>query len=712
MIQDCFITVPPGLEDLLAEELRQLGADQVRPGRAGVWVKGELTQIYRFCLWSRLANRVLLTLSEFPSFDAEDLYAGVRAIPWDQHLAPEASLAVDFTGTNERITNTHYGALRVKDAVVDWFRERYHLRPWVDTQHPDLRLHLHLHLDRARLSLDLSGDSLHRRGYRTQGGEAPLKENLAAALLRRAGWPGIAAAMGPLVDPMCGSGTLPIEALLMATDWAPGLLRESFGFLRWRGHEPQLWQALLEEAQARKAEGLTRTPPIFGYDADAGAVRRARENAARAGVSHLIRLEHRDLGDLTAPPGQGLLIVNPPYGERLGELEALEPLYARLGERLKASFQGWQAAVFTGNPELGKQMGLRAKRWHAFLNGAIECRLLRFEVESESFVSPGPRPPPPLIIPDLDSHPFANRLRKNLRHLRRWAKREGVSCYRVYDADIPEYAAALDVYEDWLHLQEYAPPADIDPAKAEFRWRELVAIVPEVMEIPGERLFLKRRQRQKGAAQYRKQADLGQFHQVHEGEAVFWVNFTDYLDTGLFLDHRLTRGLLHGWAAGKHFLNLFCYTGTASVQAALGGAASTTSVDLSAVYLDWAERNLALNRLPSRRHRLIQADCREWIQAERSTYDLIFLDPPTFSNSKRMEGTFDVQRDHVPLLQDCLARLAPGGSLIFSTNARRFQLDSAALAGIGIQDLSAATLPEDFKRHPRIHRCWKFRLGG
>lgn len=712
MIQHGFVTVPPGLEDLLAEELRQLGADQVRPGRAGVWVKGELAQLYRFCLWSRLANRVLLALSEFPCLDAEDLYVGVRAIPWDQHLAPDASLAVDFTGTNEHITNSHYGALRVKDAVVDWFRERYRVRPGVDTQHPDLRLHLHLHLDRARLSLDLSGDSLHRRGYRSEGGEAPLKENLAAALLLRAGWPGIAASGGPLVDPMCGSGTLPIEAVLMATDWAPGLLRDAFGFLRWRGHEPQLWRALLDEARERKAEGLTKVPPIFGYDADERAVRRARENAARAGVSHLIRLEHRDLGDLNAPPGTGLLIVNPPYGERLGELEALEPLYAQLGERLKASFQGWRAAVFTGNPELGKQMGLQAKRWHALLNGAIECRLLRFEVEPENFVSPGPRPPPPLILPDLDSHPFANRLRKNLRHLRRWAQREGVSCYRVYDADIPEYAAALDVYEDWLHLQEYAPPADIDPAKAERRWRELAAIVPEVMGIPPERLFLKRRQRQKGAAQYQKQADLGLFHQVHEGKAVFWVNFTDYLDTGLFLDHRLTRGWLHGWAAGKHFLNLFCYTGTATVQAALGGAASTTSVDLSAVYLDWAERNLELNRLPERRHRLIQADCREWIQAERSTYDLIFLDPPTFSNSKRMEGTFDVQRDQVPLLQDCLARLAPGGSLIFSTNARRFQLDSAAFAGVEIQDLSAASLPEDFKRHPRIHRCWKFRLGG
>ncbi len=351
---------------------------------------------------------------------------------------------------------------------------------------------------------------------------------------------------------------------------------------------------------------------------------------------------------------------------------------------------------------------------------------------------------------------FANRLRKNLKHLGRWARREGVQCYRLYDADLPDYAVAVDVYEQWVHLQEYAPPKQIDAAKAEQRWQAVLATVPMVLEIPAERLFCKVRQRQKGTAQYEKQAASGQFYEVREGKAVFWVNFTDYLDTGLFLDHRLTRALVGQLAHGKHVLNLFAYTASASVHAALGGALSTTSVDMSRTYLDWARRNLTRNGFGERNHRLIQADCMAWLTTPlaepvearstplaepvkarstplaepvearstplaepveaRSTplaepvearYGLIFLDPPTFSNSKRMREVMDIQRDHVKLIRAAVARLEPDGILLFSNNARHFQLDQAALSDLHCEDLSAATLPEDFKRNPRIHCCWK-----
>lgn len=307
---------------------------------------------------------------------------------------------------------------------------------------------------------------------------------------------------------------------------------------------------------------------------------------------------------------------------------------------------------------------------------------------------------------------FANRLRKNLRHLGKWARREGITCYRLYDADLPEYAVALDLYEGWAHLQEYAPPPSVDPERAAQRLRDVVAAIPPLLEIPPERLVLKVRRRQKGTAQYQRQAATGHFHEVHEGGLGFLVNLTDYLDTGLFLDHRPTRALVRELASGARVLNLFAYTGTATVYAAAGGAAATTSVDMSAVYLDWARRNLAGNGFSEgRRHRLLQEDCLAWLAARHpDRFDLIFLDPPTFSNSKRMGArTFEVQRDHAPLLAAASRLLAPGGILLFSNNFRQFRLDRAALPGLAVEEITPRTIPPDFQRNPRIHNCWLIR---
>ncbi len=387
-------------------------------------------------------------------------------------------------------------------------------------------------------------------------------------------------------------------------------------------------------------------------------------------------------------------------------------MYAELGDRLKARFAGWRAAVFTGNPEYGKRMGLRAVKTNVFHNGPLECRLLQFQVEPQFFVdrNAADRFTRATVLEHAvaaGAEGFVNRLRKNLRHLGRWAEREGVSCYRLYDADLPEYAVAVDRYEHWLHVQEYAPPPTVDPARAQERLEQVMAVLPAVLELPPEHIFLKVRQRQKGASQYQKQAGQGHFHEVREGPARLLVNFTDYLDTGLFLDHRPTRQLLRELADGRRFLNLFGYTGAATVHTALGGATHTTTVDLSANYLDWARRNLELNGFHGPRHELIRADCRQWLIWARDRYDLIFLDPPTFSNSKRLEATFDVQRDHVDLIRRTLRVLAPGGALIFSTNSRKFRLDADALADLRIEDWSRRTLPPDFARDPKIHQCWR-----
>ncbi len=707
-----FATAPKGVEPLLAEELQALGAKSVAPGRGGVTFEGTLAVGYRACLWSRTANRVLLPIAGFVAVDAGSLYEGVHGIPWEEHLAVDGTLVVDFTATGSYFTHSRFGAQKVKDAIVDRFRERFGRRPSVDRQHPDLRVNCYALKDRVTLSLDLSGESLHRRGYREASVIAPLKENLAAALLLKAGWLDIARAGGVFVDPLCGSGTLPIEAAWMAADVAPGLLRERWGFSRWRQHDPSTWEALLVEARQRRDTGLAKALPVWGYDRDARAIRGALINAGGAGVAKLIHFECGDLNQVAAPEGRGLVMANPPYGERLGDLPELESLYAQLGDMLKQRFEGWKAAVFTGNSELGKRMGLRARKINAFYNGALQCKLLGFSVESGYFVrdrgqGTGGEVTAGRVVLDEGAESFANRLRKNLRVLGRWARRQDIHCYRLYDADIPEYAVALDLYEDWVHVQEYEPPRSVDQDKARLRLAQVMAVIPDVLEVPPAQVFLKVRKRQKGSDQYEKIASDGEFHEVREGPCRFWVNFTDYLDTGLFLDHRLTRQLVGKLAEGRRFLNLFAYTGAASVYAALGGARSTLTLDMSRTYLDWAQRNLALNGISGPHHEILRADCLTWLDQARERFDLIFLDPPTFSNSKRMEENFDVQRDHVALIMKAMGLLAEGGILIFSSNFRRFKMDREALETLHVQDITRQTLSKDFERNPRIHHCWR-----
>ena len=712
-----FAPCPKGLESLLAEELRTLGANGVRETRAGVAFAGDLAIGYRACLWSRLASRVLLTIARFPVERAEALYAGVQAIDWRQHLRTDGTLAVDCSGSAPGITHTNFGALKAKDAIVDQLRDSSGARPTIDVERPDVRVNVHLHHSEAMLGIDLSGESLHRRGYRTEAGEAPLKENLAAAILLRAEWPAVANQGGALIDLMCGSGTLLIEGALMAADIAPGLTRDYFGFLYWLGHDAAAWEALLAEARARRDAGTAMMPPIRGYDQDMRAIRTARANAARAGVDDWIQFERRALAECTGEShASGLVLVNPPYGERLGEAEELPALYRELGEQLRQHFAGWRAGVFTGNPELGRHMGLRAKRYHTLLNGSIECRLLHFEITEEWFV----REPSGRVFeirPGSSAEMFANRLRKNLQHLGRWARRQDISCYRLYDADLHEYNLAIDIYESdrkYVHVQEYEAPDTIDPDKARQRLRHALAVIPLVLEIAPEQMFFKQRRRQAGGTQYEKLSESGVFHEVREGPCRLLVNFTDYLDTGLFLDHRATRTMVGELARGKRFLNLFCYTASATVHAGLAGATSTTSVDMSHTYLDWARRNLELNGLQGRAHELVQADVLRWLGDYRGPrFGVIFLDPPTFSRSKRMVETLDVQRDHATLIRDAAALLEPGGVLIFSTNFRKFRVDAGALVGLTVQDITRKTLPKDFERNPKIHQCFRItRAGG
>lgn len=711
-------TAPRGLADLAAREMRALGVDELAERTTGVRFAGELRQGYNVCLWSRVASRVLLEIADFQAPDTDSFYARARAIDWRMHLDPAGTLACEFTGQHPTITHSQFGALKLKDAICDQLRESCGARPDIALERPDVRVVVHASGPRVLLCIDLAGEGLHRRGYRQRSGEAPLRENLAAGMLLRAGWQDIAAGGGAFLDPMCGSGTLPIEAAMIAADIAPGLGRDYWGFARWRGHDASAWQELLIAARTRRRSALPNA--IRGRDRDPTVLRIAAANAERAGVAALVTFEAGAVSTARPAGGvSGLVCTNPPYGARLGDEAAARAAHRELGAVLREHFAGWQAAVLTGAGEGAHDLGLRTFRTHELWNGALPCRLLRVDLTDPGAPAREPgeaRAPDPELAASPGAKMFGNRLTKNLRLLGKAARQAQVSCYRIYDADMPEYALAIDRYQEvdsgavHLYVQEYAAPDSIEPAAAARRRAEALAALPGAAQVEPANIHLRVRRRQRGASQYTRINQAGQYHCVAEHGLKFLVNFSDYLDTGLFLDHRLTRQRLGMAAAGRRFLNLFCYTASATVHAAAGGARQSLSIDLSSTYLDWAARNFRINELARDAHELLQADCREWLStANTASWDLIFLDPPTFSNSKRMTGVLDTQRDHVMLIEQCMRLLAPGGLLLFSTNAQRFKLDAAISERWAVEDISAATIPFDFKRNPHIHRAYELR---
>ncbi|CAG9414929.1 Ribosomal RNA large subunit methyltransferase K/L [Providencia alcalifaciens] len=692
-----FASTARGLEELLKTELEALGASQCKVAQGGVYFQADDRVMYQSLLWSRLASRILLPLSDFDVYSDLDLYLGVQAIDWSEIFSVNDTFVVHFTGTNEEIRNSQYGALRVKDGIVDSFVRKLDQRPDVARQEADIRINVYLNKERASVALDLSGDSLHIRGYRDLAGQAPLKETLAAAIISRSGWQ----KNTPMVDPMCGSGTLLIEAAMIAADRAPGLYRQHWGFNAWLKHNPELWREVVTEAQVRFRQGLKDTTSRFyGFDIDKRVLDMARANARRAGLQDLITFNHGDAAALENPVKtdiKGTIISNPPYGERLESEPALIALHSQFGRIVKARFPGWRLSIFSASPELLSCLQLRSEREFKAKNGPLDCVQKNYqlaETPSETIAE---------ISPD-----FANRLRKNQKKLAKWAKQQGIECYRLYDADLPEYNVAVDIYGDKVVIQEYAPPKTVDERKARQRLFDVITATMNVLELTSNQLILKTRQRQKGKQQYEKLAQKDDFFLVNEYNAKLLVNLTDYLDTGLFLDHRIARRMLGEMSRGKDFLNLFCYTGTATVHAGLGGAKSTTSVDMSRTYLEWAEKNLQANQLTGRQHRLMQADCLNWLANSDEQFDLIFIDPPTFSNSKRMDGTFDVQRDHVQLITNLKRMLRRGGTVMFSNNKRGFKMDLEALTELGLkaQEITAKTLSEDFARNRQIHNCW------
>ena len=710
-MKQLFATTARGFEELLKSELTELGAQDAKVAQGGVHYWADDETLYRTLLWSRLSSRILLPIVQAKVFSDLDLYSAVVGVNWLDYFDEKVHFFVDFNGTNQEIRHTQFGAMRVKDGIVDYFERHGRARPNVDKEQPDIRIHAYLNRDDVVLSLDLSGDALHMRGYREDTGKAPLRETLAAAIVLRSGWQ----RGTPLVDPMCGSGTLLIEAAQMEAQIAPQLYRLHWGFDFWQGHNQAAWEKVKEEALAlaeaeKQRENL---PHFYGFDLDHRVLQKAKQNAKNAGVAHLMQWQQGDVAAIKNPSPNvaGTVICNPPYGERLGTTPALIALYSVFGQRLKQQFAGWNASIFSGEPSLLDCLRLRSHRQFKAKNGPLDCVQKNYQIAEraeQSAVENALEFDRTSSVSSDVAVDFANRLQKNIKKIEKWAKQQGLDAYRLYDADLPEYNLAVDRYADHIVVQEYAAPKNIDENKARQRLLDAVNATLNVTGIETNKLILKVRQKQKGTNQYEKLANKGEYFYVNEYGAKLWVNLTDYLDTGLFLDHRLTRKMLGEMAQGKDFLNLFAYTGSATVHAALGKAKSTTTVDMSNTYLNWAEQNLLLNDIEGKLHKLIQADCLQWLEKCDRQFDLIFVDPPTFSNSKRMEDSWDVQRDHIKLMKNLKRILRPNGTIVFSNNKRGFKMDFAKLEELGLSavEISHKTLPLDFERNKQIHNCW------
>lgn len=839
-LHEFYASCPEGFETALADELRGMGLRQVRPLKGRVAFAGSPADAERACLWSRLASRIFVVLGRFACANAEDLYEATRSIAWERILRAGATIAVTARGTNDELRNSHFAALRVKDALCDRMLEVEGRRPNVDTDDPDARISLTLRGNRASIQFDLSGDPLFKRlpreATRTHAAHV-LRPNYAALACAQGNWQEICSAaltntkdaMGDedtaapadgsasangsalagstaerptptlpvMIDACCAGGGVVLEAASILADRAPGLERRNWGFQSWSEHDAAAWRELLDEADRRAELAQGRVARIVATDPSGDAVACARRVLKAAGLADRVIFAQPDLDKISRklmmpaccggePRGFVFLDTTETAISKMSRvLDLATSLHAGAcgADPVRAMLSTMPTVALTRDDLLIRTLGEPARSLRVMPNNE-EAELAVFSAANgaisagegnvaagdstpaedavESSVAPSPATtlidlgdgkPCPVLIPE--SEQFARRLRKVAKLRRKWAQREGVTCYRVYDADLPDYSAAIDLYEGsaatpgrWLVIAEYAAPREVDPSLAEARLLDILTLAPRILQVDPDNVFAKARIRSRGGSQYGKQAGgsnpgkggkprgtrggsasnrpsqgagsgtpsdirTRRLPLIEEGGLTFAVNFNDYLDTGIFLDHRITRGLVREHARGKRFfLNLFAYTGTATCYAADAGVEETVTVDLSNTYLDWAERNMEQNGFVGPDHHYVRADVMSWIRDMRQTrnrWDLIFCDPPTFSNSSKMgRRTWDVQRDHVELLVGLSRLLSREGEAIFSCNLRTFRpdIEELARAGVVLTDITDETIPEDFARNKKIHHCY------
>ena len=731
-----------GLEAIVKRELAALGYDGRVVGPGWIEFEGGPDAICRANLWLRTADRVLVRVARFPAADFDALFEGTKALPWERWIPADGQFPVNGRSIRSQLSSVPACQRAVKRAIVDRLLSGHHTTTLVETA-AVYKVEIGLLQDEATLTIDTTGPSLHKRGYRQAASRAPLKETLAAALVTLSFW----RPERPLWDPFCGSGTISIEAALMGRNIAPGS-RRSFVSEGWPLVPSEIWHNAREEARDLVREPFNER--LMSTDFDGRVLQFARTNAEHAGVAELIHFQQREFRDISSKRQHGCVIMNPPYGERLGDQREHESLYRSMPKILRR-LATWSHFVLTSYPNFEQLIQREADRRRKLYNGRIECTYYQFH---------GPRPGEKISRDDVaivsdsaevdglhdgnlagevgqqrapsapvsqitrgevkpvfgglnnkareQAELFRRRLVKRARHLRRWPGKQAIHCFRLYERDIPEIPLVVDRLEDHLHITEYERPHDRDLAQ-HADWLDLMCqTAGEALEVSKTKVFLKRRQRPSSGQQYSRLGEAGYELVIREGGIRLLLNLSDYVDTGLFLDHRITRSMVRDEVLKRRFLNLFAYTGSFTVYAADGGARQTTTVDTSRNYLDWAQRNLALNRLNSEQHQFVRYDARKYLRELPPSveFDVVVADPPTFSNRKGEEEYWAVQDHHVELLQLIGCHLTNQGIVYFSTNFRRFKLDEPALPEFAIREISTQTVPPDF-RNRRIHRCWR-----
>ncbi|MCP4377898.1 MAG: bifunctional 23S rRNA (guanine(2069)-N(7))-methyltransferase RlmK/23S rRNA (guanine(2445)-N(2))-methyltransferase RlmL, partial [bacterium] len=603
-----------GLEAVVVRELKVLGYSAKIPSVGRIAFEGDEAAIFRANTWLRCADRVLIEVGSFKATDFGELFDRTNELPWEQWVAADAAFPVNGRSVKSQLSSVPACQKICKKAIVEKLLKAHNTKSLPETGPPCV-VEVSMLNDVATLTLDTTGPGLNKRGYRQKVGKAPLKETLAAGLVQLSFW----RPDRPLIDPFCGGGTIGIEAALIGRNMAPGMNR-TFAAGDWPAMDSSHARLAIEEA--RDLAVYDRPLNIVGYDIDPEQAELARDHANHAGLGNSLKFHTQAFSELDSDLEYGCMFCNPPYAERIGEKIDVEEIYRSMPEILRR-LKTWSHYILTSYPRFEAIVAQKADRRRKLYNGRIECTYFQYH---------GPRPPrtreAPEAAPDAQSSSepvvqafgglddraepqaemFANRLAKQARHLRKWPTKRGVTCYRIYDRDIPEIPLAVDLYEGRLHIAEYDRPHD-RTAGQHVDWLErMVAAAGEKLGIKPENVFLKRRRRQRGHDQYeRVSATPSPRITVSEGACKFLVNLADYIDTGLFLDHRITRGMVRDESAGKRMLNLFAYTGSFSVYSAAGGAVATTTVDLSNTYLDWARANFKLNDISGEAHRFVRA---------------------------------------------------------------------------------------------------------
>ena len=714
---DLIATTASGLEACVKRELVELGFSDMRvcsPGR--ILFPGGPAGLARANLWLRTADRVLLAIGSFDASDFGELFDRTYELPWHDWIGPDGKFPVSGRSYKSQLSSVPACQKIVKKAIVEKLRFAHGVTDLPETG-ATYAVEIAIRGDVAQLTIDTTGAGLNKRGYRAAAGPAPLKETLAAAMVQLSFWK----PERQLIDPFCGSGTIPIEAAMIGRNIAPGLNR-SFVCEQWEAARSMHWETQRQDARdlIKPSLGLR----IIGTDIEPKAISLASYHAQLAGVTDDVHFQQQAFDQLTTSREYGCVICNPPYGHRFENTPEVTALYQTMPEVFRA-MKTWSFYVIT-SVDLEQFLGQPAHRRRKLYNGQIECTYYQIH---------GPRPPKkpsdrqhasqqdnhreqadPIVASafagpkdNASNHAeiFANRLRKVARHLRRWPGR-GITCYRLYDRDTPEIPLVVDMYEGHLHIAEDNRSHDRTPAEQDDWLDMLVKTAGETLGIQREDICLMRRGQQNDIAQHNDLSQTRSVFTVHEGTLAFEVNLSDCGDTGLVLDQRIIRQMVQAESADKRMLHLFAHTGAFSVHAAAGGATSTTMVDLSMPYLEWAKRNMSANGFQGQQHRFVHSDAMEFLRthAQGEQYDIAVIDPPMFSGSKQGDDAFYLQRQYSDLLIASAQLMPQGGVIYFATDSRQFKFDPATLAGLDVREISHQTVPDDF-RNKHIHRCWR-----